>query len=202
MAYRQEAKMSLPHVILGFLRYGPSTGYDLKKVFDASVRHFWPAQQSHIYQALNKLSEEGWIKSELIPQTDRPNRKLFHITPAGRDELQRWLCETRSEKPTRIGFLVQVFFAGELPDADILRILEAKAAEIRVQLARLAGEVSVPDHAQLLPAREQFFWYLTLDFGIESARSSLSWLEGAIARIRNKAYEKGIQGALVKRSPE
>ena len=35
--------MSLKHAILGFLSLQPMTGYDLKKAFDQSVRHFWPA---------------------------------------------------------------------------------------------------------------------------------------------------------------
>ena len=83
--------MSLNHAILGFLRYGPQTGYDLKKVFDVSVRHFWPAQQSQIYQSLGKLTEDGLIECEVVPQTDRPNRKLFHITQEGQAELLRWL---------------------------------------------------------------------------------------------------------------
>jgi DNA-binding PadR family transcriptional regulator len=32
--------MSLDYAILGFLRYRPMTRYDLKRVFDGSVRHF------------------------------------------------------------------------------------------------------------------------------------------------------------------
>ena len=38
--------MSLKHAILGFLSFAPLTGYDLKKAFDRSVQHFWPANQS------------------------------------------------------------------------------------------------------------------------------------------------------------
>jgi len=40
--------MSLQHAILGFLNYKSLTGYDLKKIFDTSVRHFWAADQSQI----------------------------------------------------------------------------------------------------------------------------------------------------------
>ncbi|MGD0004493.1 MAG: PadR family transcriptional regulator, partial [Anaerolineaceae bacterium] len=40
--------MSLDYAILGFLSYKPFSGYDLKKVFDNSVRHFWYADQSQI----------------------------------------------------------------------------------------------------------------------------------------------------------
>ena len=49
--------MSLEFAILGFLSYHPSTGYDLKKMFDVSIRHFWPADQSQIYRTLARLTE-------------------------------------------------------------------------------------------------------------------------------------------------
>lgn len=193
--------MSLNHAILGFLRYGPQTGYDLKKVFDVSVRHFWPAQQSQIYQSLSKLTDEGLIECELIPQTDRPNRKLFHITKDGNTELLRWLAAPIAERPVRAQFLIQIFFAGCLSDSEILSLLESKATEIRRIIKHFeTGETPHPTHAHDLPPREQFFWYLTLDFGIDSARQSLRWLEGAIERIRNKDYEKGIAGALIERT--
>jgi hypothetical protein len=40
--------MSLKHALLGFLNYGPHTGYELKKVFDVSVAHFWSADEPDI----------------------------------------------------------------------------------------------------------------------------------------------------------
>ena len=193
--------MSLNHAILGFLRYGPRTGYDLKKVFDASVQHFWPAQQSQIYQTLGKLTEDGLIECEVIPQTNRPNRKLFHITESGSSELHHWLTQPQAGKPVRSQFLIQLFFAGGLSDDEILEILEAKADEVRKVIETFEqGEVPHPIHSNALPKREQFFWYLTLDFGIDNARNSLRWLESAIDRIRNKEYEKGIDGALTERT--
>ena len=194
--------MSLNHAILGFLRYGPRTGYDLKKVFDVSVRHFWPAQQSQIYQSLGKLTEDGLIECEVIPQTDRPNRKLFHITERGLSELHRWLTAPQAEKSIRSQLLIQIFFAGGLTDEEILVILESKVDEVRkiIDLFEQGGTPH-PTHSKALPKREQFFWYLTLDFGIDNARNSLRWLESAIDRIRAKEYEKGIDGALTERNP-
>jgi hypothetical protein len=53
--------MALPHAILGFLDYGPMSGYDLKKFFDQSVAHFWSATQSHIYKALENLEQTGLV---------------------------------------------------------------------------------------------------------------------------------------------
>ena len=74
--------MSLEHAILGFLHYAPSSGYDLKKAFDTSVRHFWPADQSQIYRTLARMTEREWVKVEVISQEDRPSRKVYHITEA------------------------------------------------------------------------------------------------------------------------
>ena len=54
--------MSLDFAILGFLSYSPFTGYDLKKFFDQSVRHFWTADQSQIYRILARLGDEGKVE--------------------------------------------------------------------------------------------------------------------------------------------
>ena len=192
--------MSLPHAILGFLKYGPRTGYDLTRMFAASVSHFWSAGQSQIYQTLSKLEERGWASVELVRQDDRPNRKEYSLTDAGRAELRRWLGRARAEPPPRVPFLVQLFFSGELPDDEVLAVLEEKAQEIRDALERYeTGTVSRPTFAKDLSRREQFFWYLTLDFGVESARGSLRWIESAIERIRNGAYERGVDGAFTRR---
>lgn len=76
--------MSLEYAILGFLNYHPYTGYDLKKIFDTSVRHFWPADQSQIYRTLLHLTEKGFASMEKVSQDDRPDRKVYSITAAGR----------------------------------------------------------------------------------------------------------------------
>ena len=72
--------MSLEHAILGFLNYGPYSGYDLKKIFDISVQHFWPADQSQIYRTLSRLEDREWVDMDVIEQDDRPDRKEYRIT--------------------------------------------------------------------------------------------------------------------------
>ena len=83
--------MTIQYAILGLLSWRPLSGYDLKKIFDTSVRHFWPADQAQIYRTLSRLAEKGWAEMEVIEQSDRPDRKLYHITEAGRAELHAWL---------------------------------------------------------------------------------------------------------------
>jgi len=179
--------MSLDHAILGFLNYHPYTGYDLKKIFDSSVQHFWPADQSQIYRTLNRLTERGWVEMEKVPQEDRPDRKVYHLTDAGSGELLQWLSGPPPLDAPRSAPLVQVFFSGQLSDEDILAKFEGYAALMRAVLSQYD---QVPDQIgpfqeEIPSPREHFFWLLTLENGIANMRANLEWTESVIARIKN-----------------
>lgn len=107
--------MSLKHGLLGLLNYGKMTGYDLDKTFKDSLYYFWPAQTSQIYRELNEMERLGWLTSEIIFQTDKPNRKLYSITASGEAELRNWLAGNSLEKEFQIRslFLLKLFFSGK-----------------------------------------------------------------------------------------
>jgi len=178
--------MSLEYAILGFLDYRPLSGYDLKKVFDGSVRHFWPADQSQIYRTLARLAERGYVEQETFRGLDRPDRKEYRITAAGQEALRAWLLSPLPSQDVRIAALIQVFFAGQLSDEQVLALFERLAAAARATLA-VYDQIPLPAEADAQATampRERFFWQLTLEYGIVSARMDLEWLEGVIARIR------------------
>jgi DNA-binding PadR family transcriptional regulator len=178
--------MSLEYAILGFLNYRPLSGYDLKKVFDNSVRHFWPADQSQIYRTLARLAEKGLVEQEVFRGVDRPDRKEYRITPVGREALRGWLLSPLPSQEVRIAALIQVFFAGQLADEDVLALFERLAADARAVLAIYdqIPQAAGTDDPAMGPPRERFFWQLTLDYGVMSARADLVWLENVIARIK------------------
>jgi PadR family transcriptional regulator AphA len=182
--------MSLEHAILGFLQYQPFTGYDLKKVFDISVRHFWPADQSQIYKTLIRLEGKHWARREVMAQENRPPRKLFHITAEGRRELTRWLAAPLRGEEGRSAGLIQVFFAGGLEDEQVLGLFEREAQRFRILLEHYAQvpEQVVPYRELTKSERETFFWMLTLECGMHMARAHLEWLESVIGRLRKKEY--------------
>ena len=184
--------MSLDYAILGFLNYHPYSGYDLKKIFDTSVRHFWPADQSQIYRTLSRLTEQGNVEMEKVPQENRPDRKVYHITEAGRTELMQWLSGPPPIDSQRSAPLIQVFFAGQLSDEEALAKFESFAAIMRAALAQYN---QVTDHIgpfqdEIPSAREHFFWMLTLENGIANMRANLAWAESVITRIKNNEIPK------------
>ena len=182
--------MSLRHAILGFLSFQPFTGYDLKKAFDRSVRHFWPATQSQIYRTVAELDEAGWIDKEVVARDERLDMKIYHIADAGREELRRWLSTPLTTQETREPLLVQVYFAGQISDAELLPVLEHQLAEVDERLSFFGGLYeslrSQPDSR--VSARAFFLSLLTLEYALVSHAHGLRWLKSAVTRLRAGDY--------------
>jgi DNA-binding PadR family transcriptional regulator len=179
--------MSLEHAILGFLNYRPFSGYDLKKIFDTSVSHFWPADQSQIYRTLNRLAEKGLAEMEVVEQEDRPDRKEYSITEAGQEKLRQWLVTPLPFGDHRNAPLIQVFFAGQLSNEEIVEMYRRVADFMRMglqQYDRIPQDMGAySDYVQ--SPREFFFWMQTLEIGKMAAQTNLKWIENVIEQIEN-----------------
>lgn len=128
--------MSLPHAILGLLMDRPMTGYDLKLVFDKELNSFWPAQMSQIYRELGTMEAKEWVDSRIEVQETRPDRKVYTITPAGRQVFSSWMNQFPPSlmSPTRDEFALRVFFGGRSNREEMLfqlrRFIREKQSEI------------------------------------------------------------------------
>ena len=181
--------MSLKHAILGFLSCKSLSGYDLKKSFDKSVRHFWSANQSQIYRTLAQMSADGLVEKEVIEREERLDMKIYSITDVGRTELHGWLAAPLPERETREPFLIQVFFSGNLSDRELLSLLnhEKRSAEESLLTYQAIHQASAAKNNSADP-RATFFSQLTLEYGMESCSALLKWLNSTIERIETKNY--------------
>ncbi len=60
------------YIMLGMLRVGSRSGYEIRRSAELSLRHFWSVSPPQVYGELAKL-EEG----ELIEGTDDPRGNRF-----------------------------------------------------------------------------------------------------------------------------
>jgi PadR family transcriptional regulator AphA len=174
------AYMSLPHLIMGVLSYEAVSGYDLNKAFQASVQHFWNTEQSQIYRALHKLRDAGWVVIEEVAQDNAPDKKIYHLTEAGRAELQRWIGTAQPLSSLHEGWLGQLFFGAEVDTAVLEQLLADRLANLRQLITVYETEVAVGamQYAEKYAAPEAMrFWMLTLDCGIQRARFDIRWIE-------------------------
>jgi PadR family transcriptional regulator AphA len=175
--------MSLKHAMLGFIKMMPVSGYDLKRMFDSSVQYYWSATHSQIYQTLDRMLKDKLVTREIVRQDDHPNKKIYHITEAGKQELHAWLSAPKDLPVIRHQLLIQLAWADELADDRIISLLETYAAKIR---ERLSLYVSREQRTQLdyaRSARERYLWEKILENGIMTYRRELEWVQGVIAGL-------------------
>jgi DNA-binding PadR family transcriptional regulator len=100
--------MALHHALLSLLADGESYGYELKGAFERSVGPQWGALNiGHLYQVLDRLKRDALIaEARAEPQPRRPDRLIYAITPAGHEELRRWL---RTPSPPATGYRDELY---------------------------------------------------------------------------------------------
>ncbi|MGW0431251.1 PadR family transcriptional regulator [Micromonospora sp. NPDC003197] len=165
--------MSLRHAILGLLSIQPMSGYELKKIIDTSVGHFWTADQSQVYRTLASLVEDGLASRRTVMQAERPNLHLHSVTDRGLAELDKWLASPLQTPPTREPFLARLFFADRMPADEVRKLLDNRRQEVSDELAALEA-IAVPAEVTEIG---QVLRLATLANGIAHARAELDWLD-------------------------
>ena len=129
--------MPLHHAVLALLEAKPAHGYELRGSFEQAVGDQWGGLNiGHLYQILDRLARDGLVESARHPQPVKPDRLVYEITPAGREELSRWLAEPSSRsRGYRDDFFLKVMAAAQAGDPDML------AAVLRRQRAHLLAEL-------------------------------------------------------------
>ena len=166
-------------VILGLLRFGASSGYDLKVTIDRSTRFFWSASYGQIYPELRRLEKAGLVRSQEAPRGGVP-RRLFELTEEGERVVEDWLTadgpdvfEFRDEGLLRL-------FLGDLVDRDDLIALARRRREWFQRVAERFREIEdeVGDLDESASAA-------VLDYGIDLMEWNARWFAGLERRLRN-----------------
>lgn len=181
--------MALEFAILGFLSREAMTGYDLKtRCFDDAAGHLWTADQAQIYRTLERLSTRGLVRSRLVPQRGRPDRRLYSITQRGRTALSAWLREPEPPSQVRDPFLLHLFLAPDLPDDEIATLLSLAREEYQRRLEHLRGPARDELDAwarETGRTRDAELRRMTITAGAAAARGAIDWVDDCIDRVRS-----------------
>ena len=97
--------MSLPHVILTVLSTRDATGYDITKNFQPLLATFGK-QVINKFIELNKMAQNKLVTCVLEPQ--KPDRKVYSITDAGRVALGEWFDQPTAHPTVRDEFCAKL----------------------------------------------------------------------------------------------
>lgn len=182
--------MSLKHGLLGLLSYKDMTGYELDKLFKKSLNFFWQSTPSQIYRELNHMEKLEWLTSEIIFQTDKPNKKLYHITDSGRIELNSWLKQTdiTNDLTIKNSFLMKTFFCGEQTKEESIDLLQKYIETYKNELIKLAETPSYIAQGIELNEdmkKKSIYWLATSQYGKAYYEMCIEWASQMIDMINN-----------------
>ncbi len=179
--------MSIKYAILGLLSSKPSTGYEMKKVFEQSSTMYWSGNNNQIYKTLVRLLDEGLVTSEVQHQEASPSKKIYTITADGLAELKKWVGSDPEAPEFRKPFLVQLAWADQLSDEELNELLLKYENEIKIQLLLNQEKNRRGQFSPRRSPREAFLWDMIFNNLIASLQNELSWVQ----EVRKELFEAG-----------
>ncbi|MBC7248317.1 MAG: PadR family transcriptional regulator [Actinobacteria bacterium] len=179
--------MSVKYAILGLLHYEDMHGYRIKKHIEHNFGHMWTINYGQIFTALRKMEDEGLVvMRDLVPSDNGgPRRKVYSITPAGREEFSRWLASApEKEMLIRDPFLLRFVFFGFGDPRRALEILEGQIESYEKQLRRRRDNLERWRH-------HGDYVRLMAELGVQFNELYLEWLRRAHRELSAGLRESG-----------
>lgn len=174
MKRRNKTKFS----ILGLLTIKPLSGYDIKRLINNTISHFWSESNGQLYPTLNQL-----IKDNLIVVSENISNKktksiIYAITLQGRQELQKWMLSQDEKSLHRDENLLKLFFGKNISTTECIQRLKNREKKLKENL--LVYESIVNNLQSKSSSPHYVFWLLAVNNGISSAKAEIKWCRDSI----------------------
>ena len=171
--------MNLKTVLLGFLARENLTGYEMKRLMEKSVGFFFGASYGSIYPALKDLEEAGLVRSTLVVQEERPNKKVYEITTSGRSLFRERLAEgALADDNYRSELLMHLFFGDEHDPERLVVMIREYERRYRAKLESLRGVEE--EFGEVMSPYQK----MCLESGLSHYRCRLDWAAGVEEQVR------------------
>ncbi|GAA3444186.1 PadR family transcriptional regulator [Planomonospora venezuelensis] len=165
--------MSLRMALLGLLTVsGPSSGYDLTKLFERSINHAWQARHSQIYPELAKMADGGLV---VIEEEGPRGRKTYAITEEGSRLLREWLLAGESSRSIRDELALRAFLLPTLEPEDAVAVLREAVLSCDAKLDGMEAIRRAQDG--------KGFGRYALELGMRQTRMFRDWAEETAEEI-------------------
>jgi len=148
--------------VLAMLAEEPSHGYELHtRLSDALGPLGGDMNAGQIYVTLTRLEKAGLVISERTEHgaADRPERKIYVLTPAGERKVAEWLSEVSWPKPDLAEFHLKLIAAAAAHLADPVSLVETQRRELLRRLRDAQeGALAPPDGSNAALLLEGVQW--------------------------------------------
>ena len=168
--------MPLRHTLLGLLDEKPMHGYLLRK-HAKSYSWIYPMTNASIYPALHGLEEDGFITHSSEIHSGRA-RKIYRITPEGREDLGKWLREPVYQAPCfRDQMLLKIVMLGD-------HSLQGAREGIEKVLEELRSEIAFYESNITSAGAKTVGMELAHEYGFEMLRLRVGFFERILSLTR------------------
>ena len=178
--------------ILSLIAQEPCYGYQVEQIIEErAMRNWTEIGFSSIYYVLKKLEGHGWVESRIEHDGGPgPARRVYHITPAGREAWQEATLDALSH-PRRCYTSFQLGLAslpGVSPDKALAALdqycdrLAQRRDYVRANWMRVRGDRELPCHIDAM-----------FDLSVTRVEAELAWVKRFIRRLASR--KKGGRGA-------
>lgn len=169
---------SIRHFILGLLTREPMSGYDIKRFLKGLGWLIDSPSFGSLYPTLHALLRDALVTVEVIPQQDKPPRKIYSITNAGRKTLRKWTDRSGVSGTSLKAFLMRLILAGNLSHDDLIAHLERRRTQVAAHLEQTVGAAE---------READMGERLALEYGLAMANAELVWLDSTLTQLSHRS---------------
>lgn len=164
----------LEYALLGLLARQPATGYELAQQLKRGIGFFWQARHSQIYPELARLEQQDLVSVEHVEQSERPDKKIYRLTAAGRAALAAWVTAPLEAPAVRDELVLKAYCTWLAEPARAAALFESHAQQ----------------HEELLARYQELQTWLLQQWEAEGRAISSPWFGSYLALQRGIGYER------------
>ena len=160
--------MRLP--LLALLAKEPAHGYQLKTLLERTFGEAYPSPNiGQIYVTLQRLAKDGLVSCQEVVQTSRPTKRVYELTPEGRDALATWLDEPSDGPRIRDDFFMKLALGPLAGASDRMALINRQRRHYLNLMRGLSGMAQEPGYGKI-PR-------LLIEGAMLHLQADLDWLE-------------------------
>ncbi|HKO33066.1 MAG TPA: PadR family transcriptional regulator [Candidatus Limnocylindria bacterium] len=140
--------------MLALLAKEPAHGYELRQRLAKALGPIGEVlNPGQVYITLSRLERAGLVRSDQVAQAAAPDKKVYEVTPQGRDEVATWLLDVSWPKVAPAEFHLKLVAAAATGLADPIALIDAQRRDLLRRLRdvqELAQEAPADDDAVLI----------------------------------------------------
>ena len=160
-------------LLLGLLRMHDMHGYQLNEVIGTHFGGSVHLKKATAYDLLKKMTGKGWIASREEQEGNRPPRKVYSMTPQGKDAFEDMLRESLAEyRPAQFMNDVSLAFLDVLSAEEAVTLLQRRREKIETLLQSVLSSEQHPGSMQL-----------AIEHQIHHLTAEQEWLDDVIKQV-------------------